>query len=331
MTAATGVCVLGTGRAAAELVRACRERPDVALVAGVTQSASKHGRDLGALTVGEPIGVPVTTDLDAVLARPDVGVVLHAGLGPAADVPELLGRCVDAGTDAITVSGLVHPERALGSAAAEALDRRARAGGGRIVGTGVNPGFLLDTLPATAATMVARVDRVYARRVSEVRHWSAGVLDTELGIGRPPEEVDAGDGPALDQSVALVSDALRLDVDRIDDVVAPLVAPATRRHAGRVVERGRTMGFRRRSRGLRDGAVVVELEWVAIFCIDPAVDGVEESASLVVEGDSRFELAAAGTFCGDAYPGTVARAINAIRPLARMRPGLYRPDQLPPA
>ncbi|WP_259313015.1 hypothetical protein [Capillimicrobium parvum] len=324
-----GVAVYGTGRAGTEIVRACGLRPDVRVVAGIAATKAKEGADLGAVTVGAPLGVEVTCDLEGVLARPDVDVVLHAGIGTPPEVASLLGRCADAGKDAITVAGLVHPPTALGAEGAAALHGRARDGGARVVGTGVNPGFLLDALPAVWGSMVGRVDRLHARRVGDIRHWGAGALDGEVGLGRPPEEVRGNRALSLDESLALVAEALDLRFDRTEDLHEALPAPNVREHGGRRVAPGRTMGFRRRSIGRRGGDVLAEIEWIAIFCLDPARDGVEEAATLRIEGDSNVEASASGTFFGDPYPSTAARAVNAIGPLRSLPPGLYRPDELP--
>jgi hypothetical protein len=325
----TRAALFGTGRSGTELVRAAALRDDVELVAGVTVSSGKVGADLGELTVGERLGVEVEGDLDAVLARDDVDVVVHCGIGSNRELGELLGRCAAAGKDAVTVAGFVHPPTAIGVDAAAELDRRAREGGGRIVGTGVNPGLLLDVLPALWGTMTTRVDAVRARRVSDVRRWGAGALDAEVGLGKPPEEVRGTPALALDESLALVADALGLALDRIEDVHEPLPAPTARAHGGRSVAVGRNMGFRRRAVGIRDGAAVAEIEWLAIFCLDSEVDGETDSASVAIAGDSNVETTVTGTFCGDPYPSTAARALAAIAPLRQMPPGLYRPDQIP--
>ena len=321
--------LFGTGRAGTELVRATRLRDDVELVGAIAVTADKDGVDLGEATVGTSIGVPITTDLDALLARDDVDLILHSGLGGAQEVGEVLGRCAGAGKDAITVAGFIHPPTAIGAEAAAALDRRAREGGGRIVGTGVNPGLLLDVLPALWGSMATRVDRVHARRVSDIRSWGDGALDEEVGLGKPPEQVRGTPALALDESLALVADALALGLDRIEDIHEPLPATTAREHNGRSVAVGENAGFRRRAVGTRDGGVVAEIEWLAVFCLDPETDGESDSATVSIEGDSDVETSTTGTFCGDPYPSTAARALAAIAPLASMPPGLYRPDQIP--
>jgi 2,4-diaminopentanoate dehydrogenase len=223
----------------------------------------------------------------------------------------------------------VHPPTALGEDGARALDERARSGGARLVGTGVNPGFLLDALPAFYGTMATRVDRLLARRVSDVRHWGDGALDDEVCLGQPPEDVRGNRALSLDESMAAIVEALGIAVDRTEDLHEALPAPTPRSYRDRQVEVGQTVGFRRRSIAFRGDRPVVEVEWVAIFCIDPRADGVEESATLTIEGDCDVEAISRGTFFGDPYPSTAARALNAIAPLRTLPPGLYRPHEIP--
>jgi hypothetical protein len=325
------VAVYGTGRAGTELVRACLQRTDVRVVAGITTTPDKQGADLGAITVGRPIGVDVVGDLDAVLSGDDVDVLVHAGLGAPHEVAAILGPCAEAGIDAITVSGLIHPATALGACNAAALHERAVRGNARIVGTGVNPGFLLDTLAATWASMVSRVDRLTARRVADIRTWGDGVLDSEIGLGRAPAENEDNGSLSLRESLALLNDALCLDIDRSDERYEPVAAPSAREFRGRRVEIGQTVGFRRRAFGYRRETEVIQIEWLGIFCLDPHVDGAEESATVTIDGDDRVESHATGTFLANPYPSTAARAVNAIGPLRTLPPGLYRPDQLPAA
>jgi hypothetical protein len=313
------------------MVRAALRRRDVEIVAGVTVNPEKEGADLGSVTVGTPTGHILTRDLDSVLARSDVDAVLYAGLGKPEAMSAVLGRCADAGKDAVTIAGLVHPRTALGDAAATALHARARNGGARIVGTGINPGFLLDVLPVVWASLVPRVDRVGAVRVADIRRWGDQVLEDEIGIGRAPDRLFAPVALSLRESVALIADALGLELDRIEDRHEVLTAPTRRQHAGRLVDLDQTVGFRRVGRGHRRDAVVVELEWCGIFCLDPDVDGLSETAAVAIDGDSPLRVQASGEFLGNPYPCTATRALDTVVRVASLPPGLYRPDQIAPS
>lgn len=326
-TTPVGVGVFGTGAIGVEVIRGAAARPDLVLAGGVALDPTKAGRDLGELAQRDALGIAAVGSLQELLANPDVESVIYCGLGTAAEVAKVLGQIVDTGRDAITTTGLVHPRTALGDEGAAALAERAVRGGGRIVGAGWNPGFLLDVLPVAWGWSCNHIDRLHMRRVGEVKSWGTGILD-EMGLGLPPE-----DAPppifSLAEPLALIDDALGLRLDRTENVTEPYVTKIRREYGTRVVEPGCISGFRNRSIGYRGTSAVVELEWLAIFCISQENDELDEVLGLRIEGDTLVEMQARGTFFSDPYPATAARLLNTVRPLRTLPPGLYRPDQLP--
>jgi 2,4-diaminopentanoate dehydrogenase len=321
--------VFGTGKVGREVIKGCLAADDLELVGGVVTDPAKEGRDLGELAGLKPAGPKATTDLESVLGRDDVDLVFYCGLGNPQEVAERLGQIAESGKDAITVTGMVHPESALGQEGARRLAERAAKGKARIVGAGWNPGFLLDVLPVLWGASCVRLDRVFAQRVAEMRDWGTGVLD-EDGIGAAPDQVrpESNSNP-LHESVALIADGLHLRLDQVKNEFEPYVSTIRREHKGRVVLPGQNAGFHKRSLGMRGDKTVIEVEMIGIFAIDPRVDQAEEGARIRIEGDATVETQAGGDWFGDSYPVTAARAIRAAGPLRTLPPGLYRPDQLP--
>jgi 4-hydroxy-tetrahydrodipicolinate reductase len=291
--------VLGTGRAGQSVIEATAAHVHVDVVA-----TAHHD------------------ELDALLTRDDIDTVIYCGIGDPHHVAGYLGRIVDAGKDAVTVTGFVHPPTAIGAEAAAALAERAIRGGGRIVGCGLNPGFLLDVLPVVWAASCGRIRRVHALRVGEMRNWGPGI-HAECGLGLPPAQAPVT-ALSLAESAALIAAALDLEPAAIEETHEPYVTDVRRAHGATTVEPGMTAGFRKRCQ-----LGIVELEWLAIFCIDPERDGVSETATVTVEGDTTIHASAGGTFFDDPYPATAARALHAVTALRQLPPGLYRPDQLP--
>ncbi|NLT06490.1 MAG: hypothetical protein GXY03_09275 [Solirubrobacterales bacterium] len=321
--------VVGLGKTARLLRAGAALRDDVEIVGGVDVDPAKAGADLGEALGGEPLGRPVSAALADELARDDVDVVLHTATGDADEVADALGACLDAGKDALTVNWFVHAPAAYGARRAAELAERARRGGARAAGTGVNPGLLLDVLPVLWGTTFARVERVALRRVSEISTWGRGVLEQEVGLGRPLDSVAVPTGQ-LAQSCGILADGLHLDLDRWEETAEPIAVATDRRRGDLAVPAGRTAGFRRLARGLRGGTVVAEVEWLAIWAIDPDADGVENSSTLRIEGGGEtVETTVAGGLLTDPYPATAARMLNAIAVLRALPPGIYRPDQLP--
>jgi 2,4-diaminopentanoate dehydrogenase len=319
-----GVAVVGTGGAGAAVTRACVAAGH-RLVAGVTTTPGKVGKDLGSLTTGTPLGVPLSADLAAVLERDDVEVILYCGPGEEA-CASFLDRCADAGMDAVTISGMVHPPSSLGPARAAALHARAVASGARLVGTGANPGFQLDVLPAVLASASVEPLPVCARRVSEIGTWGAHVLATEVGVGgRAADAPDFFIG-SVKQSLALLGDALGLLFGRLDERSKPVLAERPTRVGESVVEPGAIIGFDARAVGWIGQTAAVDVHWTGAVGVREALPDVTEGLTIEVGGEAGFRAVLDGSLAS--YAAAAARTVNAIRPLRALPPGLYRPDEL---
>jgi 4-hydroxy-tetrahydrodipicolinate reductase len=151
--------------------------------------ASEPGLDLVGLIdpafAGKSVaGVTVVSGLS------DVGtahVAVVATTSSLIDVAPLLVSIVERGMHVVsTCEELAYPALRASELAAE-LDEQAKAAGVVIVGTGVNPGFVMDALPAIVASAAAdvrrvRVDRVVdlSRRRNQLREkMGAGLSHTE--------------------------------------------------------------------------------------------------------------------------------------------------------
>jgi len=324
-----GAAVWATGRAGQELVRAGADRPWLDFRAGIVFDRAKEGLDLGEVCgLDRQLGVRLTVDADAVLARPDVDVVFYAGLGTANEVADACSRANRAGKDAITVSGLVHPRTALGSTAAAALDAGARATGTRTLGTGIWD-YLTIALPLASLSTVRAFDELRLERVADTSCWGHGVLRDE-GIGAPPEA--AGDGSImrgfLFESTMLLAESLGLEIGAPSFSSVPMVTDVRRERAGFVAEPGTICGYRRElTAEIERGGRIVTV-WHGRFDLQPERDGLEVSAAVRIVGDPSFEIALRGELFRDTYPPTGSRAIAAVRPLRALPPGLRTIDEL---
>jgi hypothetical protein len=322
-----GAAVWATGRAGRVIVEAGLTRPWLEFRGGIVYSPAKEGLDLGeACGLDVRLGAPVSTDVDAVLARPDIDVVFYAGLGTPAEVAEACLRANRAGKDAITIAGLVHPATILGAEAAAALDVSARAAGGRILGTGLWD-FLTITLPLAAISNVLTFDEIRLERVADMTLWGHGILGDE-GIGGPPEVAGAGFMMRnfLVEALMLLGESCGMELDEPVFESIPVLSDDWREAAGYVVVPGTICGHDRRvSANVRGGGRLVSV-WRGRF--QPEVDGMEGSARVVVEGDPAFETIVRGDLFLDTYPPTGARAMAAVRPLRLLAPGLHTIDEL---
>ncbi len=324
-----GAAIFSTGRAGSELLKVARTRAWIDVRAGIVYTPEKAGKDFGELC-GEPAnGIVATDDFDAVVARPDIQVVLFGGIGKAADIAGYARRAVAAGKDFITVAGFFHPRTALGDDGARALDEAARRGGGRVVGTGLYPGFLFDVFPIVMVSNAVSFRELRCERVANCTPWGDGVLRS-MRIGEPPDVADLGGADlGLLESAGTVSDSLGLPIVATRHANEVIVTDRLRESPRFRAGPGTIAGYRRRLEAdLADGSRLV-FAWQGQFGLDPTLDGVEGSVRVVVEGEPDYDTTMRGPLFTDTYPPTAARALAAVRPLHALPPGLYRIDQVP--
>lgn len=325
--------VWGTGRVGAELVKAGLERDWLDLVVGIVFDPAKEGRDLGEVCGTSHLGVPCTTDVESVLARPDVDLVFYTGIGSSAEIASYCTRVLSAGKDCVTLSGLIHVPTAIGTEAAAAMDATARAAGTRFVGTGIGLGFVADVLPAVLLTAAVRFDRVIARRGSSMNTWGPGVLKA-YGVGMPPEHVTPPSSRVSNrESLAVIGEALGLRFDEITERNDPLIAKRRREGLGRVIEPGTVTGFQRRFAGLVGGRERVVIEWNGAFLHDREQDGFDVDCGIEVEGGPLdwMKLRLDAGMWDDPYPATAARGLGVVQGLLTLPPGVYHGAQIPVA
>src|SRR6476620_8697410 len=318
-----GAAVWATGRAGQEIVRAGMGRPWLEFRGGIVFTPEKDGLDLG-----EACGLDVTLDVEAVLARPDIDVVFYTGIGTPAEVAAACLLANRAGKDAITIAGLVHPRTILGVEAAAELDAGARAAGHRILGTGFWD-YLTITLPLASMSNVLTFDEIRLQRVADTTLWGHGILRDE-GVGGPIESAGAGFMMRnfLVEALMLLGESCGFELDEPVFESVPVLSDVRRERNGYVVEAGTICGHDRRvSANVRGGGRLVSL-WRGRFDLQPERDGMEGSASVVVEGDPAFETIVRGDIFLDTYPPTGARGMAAVRPLMALPPGLHTIDEL---
>ena len=156
----------GLGPIGSAVARQVVERPELELGGGVDIDPTKVGRDLGdVISLGRPLGLTVVADLAQVLAQMEADVVLHT-TSSYFDFfkPQILG-ILEAGLDIVSTAEelsfpwLAHPDEA------SEIDAVAKRVGKTVLGTGINPGFVMDSLPLFLTAICLQVDRVEVRRV----------------------------------------------------------------------------------------------------------------------------------------------------------------------
>ncbi len=316
----TRVLLMGLGPIGAGVARQVVARRNFKLVAAVDIDPAKVGKSLGSVVdLGKPIRLKVTDDPVAAirLTKPDVAVLCTSSslrkVWP--QIQTVLERKVPIVSTTEELSYPFLSNRAL----ARKIDAAAKKAKVAVVGTGVNPGFAMDTLPITLTAVCERVDTVRVERVQDAsirrlpfqQKIGAGLTVEEFGEG-----VRAGSvrHVGLAESVAMIADALGWKLDRVTDEIQPMIAKAPIEGALRV-ETGQVCGITQDGVGYRDGQPAIVLHMEAYLGAPETYDSVE------IGGSPPLHVKAIGGFHGDI--ATTAITVNTIPKVLGAAPGLH--------
>jgi 4-hydroxy-tetrahydrodipicolinate reductase len=304
------VAIVGLGAIGREVLKAVQARPGLRLVSVADPACA--GKDAGELAGVGPCGVMVVASAaEAFAARPDVALVL-TGSG-VADVEPVIETAAAHGVDVIsTCEDLAYADLSAPEIARR-IDARARDAGITVIGTGVNPGFVMDRLPLTLAAACVRVDRVHVTRIVDAAKRRAP-LRAKVGAGLTVEEFQDGVAArrlghrGFAESCALVGLGLGQVLDDIRTTIDPVVAERPGIPSGRVA------GLRQSAVGVRGGREIVRLD------LEMSVGAPDPHDAVLIEGDPPLDVVIRGGTHGDR--GTVGTVLSAVPAVVAAPPGL---------
>ena len=293
----------GVGPIGASIARLMREKHAIEICGAIDTDPAKVGRDLGEVVgaSGAPWGVKISADPAEVLEQA-ADVVIHSTSSSLPKVMDQLLACLEAEACIVsTCEELSYPYRTHPELAAK-LDSAAKDWGVALVGTGVNPGFVMDKLVITLAAVSQRIDHAKALRVvdaSKRRLPLQKKIGAGMSVGEFRSQVAAGviKHVGLPESVAMIADSLNLPVDQIAETIEPKVAAERVQTEFLTVEPGQAAGVHQIARGLSAGKELIYLELqMYVGAKDPA-DTIQlaghPNIGLTIPGGSHGDIATA--------------------------------------
>ncbi len=326
MTDKLRVLQYGLGPIGSAVARHVLERPGLELVGAVDVDPLKAGKDAGeVIGLGRALGLPVMARLSQVLEHTSADVVLHTTSSYFDRFKPQILEILNAGLDVVsTAEELSFPWLAHAEDAAE-IDALARRVTKSVLATGINPGFLMDTLPLQLTALCQRVERIEVRRAQNASK-RRGPFQAKIGSGMTVEEFQAKMAAGrmghvgLPESVGMVMSTLGKKLVRYEAEIEPVVAERLIRTEFFEVPPGKVAGLRQVARGYSEEGLFITLTFVA------ALDWGEDCDTIAIKGKPDLEVVLKGTN-GDI--GTVAIVVNAIRRVREAPPGLLTMRDLP--
>lgn len=315
------VAVFGLGPMGAEIVRVIANKQWLRLVAAVDHDPKKLGREIAEIAgLAEPLGVEITNELPE-----GASLVCHATSSSLDRVmPQLVSllerRCHVISTCEELAFPVVETQR-------DELDEAAKRNGVTLLGTGVNPGFVMDKLPLTLSAVCQEITSLEIHRMVNAS-LRREPLQRKIGVGMTKEEFESAvaDGRirprGLQQSLAMLAHGLGVELDHIgEEIIRPVMAGQRIHTDSYEVRTGQVAGIHQRLEGSRVGVIDILLDLRVFVGAEHAGDRIE------VRGVPDISLTLAGGIHGDR--ATAAIVANAIPRVIEARAGLLTMDELP--
>jgi hypothetical protein len=318
---------VGLGPIGLGVVRQVAGRKGLTAVGAVDIDPGKVGRDLGDVAeLGRKLRLKVSDDVDAVIraTKPDVAILCTSS-SIARLVPQVAAIVKRRVPIVSTTEELAYPTRARRRFARQ-IDELAKKGRVAVLGTGVNPGFVMDALPIMLTGVCESVQAVHVDRIQDARIRRLP-FQQKIGSGLTREafqaRVDAGTvrHVGLAESITMIADALGWTLDRVTDDIVPKIAEAPIASQYLQVEAGQVCGLIQDGVGYRDGEPVITLHMEAYLGAPESYDAVR------IEGTPPLRMKLAGGVHGDI--ATASIAVNSIPRVLAAPPGLHTMRSLP--
>ncbi|CAN5824151.1 oxidoreductase [soil metagenome] len=198
--------------------------------------------------------------------------------------------------------------------------------GGRILGTGVNPGFVLDMLPVCLSTVCRSVSHVHGERVvnASLRRMP---LQKKIGSGLHPDEFRRlwNEGKAghagFKESLMIIGHAMGWKMGEITEVLEPVIADHDIKTDFFEVPTGMTCGLHQivSAESTEGNRIHLDLKMY--------LDALEPHDYVRLESDPPMEAYLRGGVSGD--KATVAAVVNSITRLLSAPPGVRLITEIP--
>jgi 4-hydroxy-tetrahydrodipicolinate reductase len=224
-----------------------------------------------------------------------------------------------------TTEELAYPYHSHPQLAAE-VDRVAKANGVTVLGTGVNPGFLMDSWVLFMTAVCQEVKRVKAIRIQDASSRRLP-FQKKIGAGWTPEEfqklVDNGTlrHVGITESISMIAAGLGWKLDDITETIEPVIAKKRVKSQYITVESGQAAGVRQLGHGLRGKEEIITLEFEASLGAPESYD------AIYISGTPNMEVVIKGGTHGDI--ATAAITVNSARRVVEAPPGLITMKDLP--
>ena len=323
------VIIYGLGVIGGNIAKALLEKKGIEIDGVVDIDPKKAGKDVGEiLQLSEKIGIVVSNNSREVFKNSKAKAVIHTTSSYLPQVFPQIVECIEAGLNVVSTCEELsfpfkrHPKLA------QQIDAIAKKHQVTVVGTGINPGYLMDTLPIALTAPCLDVKSIKVTRMMNSARRRIP-FQKKVGTGLTPEEfkkyidekIITGHVGLL-ESINMIASSLGWSLDEAKELPPePVVADKEVETPLCKVTSGKVLGLKSIAYAKMNGKEVIRLNFIAYAGVE------EEFDEVIIEGNPNIHQKIIGGVHGDI--GTTATAINTIPKAINAPPGLFTMKDLP--
>lgn len=315
------IAQFGLGMIGIESIRLAATKPWAEIVAGVDIDPQKKGLSVGAATgLSKLNDVAVYSTFEEMMEQVQPDIVLHTAGSKAGISFDQIEPMIKAGISVVSsCEELLYPYLREPARSAE-MDSLCRQYDAAILGTGVNPGFVMDVLPVCLTGVSRSVKSIYVERVvnASTRRMA---LQKKIGSGMNPDDFRAlfragkAGHAGFKESAALICHAMGWRAEQITETCEPMIADHDIETAFFKVKKGLTCGLHQIVEAHVGGNIPLLMD------LKMYLDATNPHDAVKIAGEPTLDVMLNGGVSGD--HATVAAVVNAIPRLLSAGPGLH--------
>lgn len=329
------IAIWGFGAMGSGMAEMLLEKKGVEIIGVCDKAPSRVGKDmyevLGISREGRK-EIIIKEEIDEVLNGQKCDVCLCATDSFTKAAFPRLSHILKKGINVIsTAEEMAYPKAQNPELAAE-LDKIAKENGVSILGTGINPGLMMDLLVVTLTGAMRSVDHITAKRVNSLSPFGHAVME-EQGVGLTKDDFidktkkgELAGHVGFAESIEMIADAIGWNLEKpISQSQEPIVTDVFRKTKYVEVEPGNVAGCSMEGFGRIDGSVKIEMYHPQQ--VEPQLGGTLTGDYITLKGSPEINMAINPEVQGGI--GTIAMSVNMIPQIINAKPGLKTMLDLP--
>ncbi len=317
---------IGLGPLGQKIGNYITERKGIKTIAAVDKNPNYIGQDFGQLCGQHPSGVTIKESVTAALEGKKPDVVVLSTVSDLKRISHQIEEIVAFGIPIVsTCEELSYPWDCEPDLANQ-MDKWAKDKGVAVVGTGVNPGFLMDALPTFLTAVCQDVQTIEIKRYQDAQ-FRRLPFQQKIGAGLDLAAFEAKKQAGtlrhvgLTESMQLIANRMGWKLDRTEDIIEPVIAQKAVQTAALSVAKGDALGVMQTGKAYVGEELKISLQFKAAIGVPDSYDEV------AIKGTPDITSKIAGGVNGDI--ATCAIVINTIPQILRSTPGLKTMADIP--